>query len=274
MDAGVAAEPAVGRHHVGRVAGQEDPARLVALGHVGGGHPLRDVVDLHGKVRHPDGGLDEPGGLLGGELPGDVQGAGHGGISQRVDDEESRCPGPLESEEAAHGRVGDVADAEFGPGEELTAVGAEVDRRAAGELAVPAHPDPKLPADRAAVAVGGDDVPAPHPLDRAGCAVSDGGGDAVVVLVQGNDLGVVAQRRPEALGADAQQRLKRVLRDEHPAGRAELGHPVIEVRDKGRDLPFGQRADLVDAAVREVPLGREPLQWQLEPDRAHQLERA
>ena len=64
VDAGIAAEPAVGRHHVGRVAGQEDPARLVALGHVGGGHPFRDVVDLHGKARHPDGGLDEPGGVL------------------------------------------------------------------------------------------------------------------------------------------------------------------------------------------------------------------
>ena len=53
LHAGVEAEAAGRRHLVGGVAGQEDAAVAIALGHLRRGHPRSDAEDLHRRSGTP-----------------------------------------------------------------------------------------------------------------------------------------------------------------------------------------------------------------------------
>ena len=151
---------------------------------------------------------------------------------------------------------------------------AEVDGDAVRQQAVAAHADAEPFADRAAVPVGRDDVPRPDRTLRPALQVADDRRDAVRVPVQRRALGAVPQPRAEPGGPDAQDGLERVLVDEQPHRRAELVDAGVEVREVVRDLPAGQRLDVVDPAVRRVLLLGFAPDGVLEPGRAQDLHRA
>ncbi len=107
MDAGIAAEAAIGRHQMGAVAGQEDPPLLQPLGDVGGAAPARAAFDLDLQLAIAGGGphqLDQP-------RLGDVgRGIGPGhrigdGVADGVHHQKAPAGALLQAEEAAQGGV-------------------------------------------------------------------------------------------------------------------------------------------------------------------------
>ena len=97
------------------------------------------------------------------------------------------------------------------------------------------------------------------------------GRDAVGVLHQRGALGPVAQLRAQLLSSLAQNRLERVLVDEHPDRRAELLHTVVQVGEVAGDLTAGERLDVVDPAIGEVLLLRALPHPLLQPGGAQDL---
>src|SRR5205823_1908177 len=151
---------------------------------------------------------------------------------------------------------------------------AEVDGDAVRQQAVAAHANAEPFADRAAVSVRRDDVLRAYQALRPGRQVTQDRRHPVRVLRQRRALGAVPQPRAEFGGPDPQDGLQRVLVDEQPYRRAELVDPGVEVREVVRDLPAGQRLDVVDPAVRRVLLLRLAPDRVLETGRAQDLHRA
>ena len=139
---------------------------------------------------------------------------------------------------------------------------------------VAAHADAQPRAHRAAIAVRGDDVARAHRALVAGVEVAQRDRHAVVVLLDGDRLGAVADRRAELERALAQQRLERVLVDEDADGRAEALDALVELLDVGGELASGERLDRDDAARRAVGLQRLRAHALLEPHLADHLHRA
>jgi hypothetical protein len=83
-----------------------------------------------------------------------------------------------------------------------------------------------------------------------------------------------AHRRPELERALAQDRLERVLVDEHAHRRAEALDALVELVHVGGELAAGERLDGDDAAGRAVGLRRLGAHAVLEPHLAQQLHRA
>ena len=137
-----------------------------------------------------------------------------------------------------------------------------------------AHADAQPRAHRAAVAVRGDDVARAHRALVPGVEVAQRDRHAVVVLLDGDRLGAVADRRAELERALAQERLERVLVDEDADGRAEALDALVELLDVGGELAAGERLDRDDAARRAVGLQRLRAHALLEPDLAEHLHRA
>ena len=133
------------------------------------------------------------------------------------------------------------------------------------------HADAEPLAGGAAVAVGRDHVLRAHGTFGPGPEIVDDRRDTVRVLRQRCAFGLVTEPRAEFLGPGPEYRLQRVLVDEQPDRGAELIHPGVEVREVVRDLPAGQRLDVVDPAVRRVLLFRLPADGVLEPHRAQDL---
>ncbi len=265
LHAGVAAEAAVGRHRVGGVPGQEDPPLAVALGAVGDGTPGRDVLDGHRDLRDADGGAQqlERTRLVDGLRDVGPRRRGVGGddlrprrVADQVDDEKASVPRPVQAEEAAQHWVGDVVDALVAPRQQRAEVdvGAEVDGDAVGQQPVAAHGDAELVTGGTAIAVSGDDILCAHRQLGVLLEVQERGGDAVGVLHERAALSPVAQLRAQLPGALAEDRLQRVLVDEHPDRGAELLHPGVQVGEVAGDLAAGERLDVVDPAVGEVLL--------------------
>ena len=152
--------------------------------------------------------------------------------------------------------------------------GGEVDGDAPRQQAVPLHLDPEAVARRAAVAVGGDDVPRADLALLAGVEVPQRGGDPVVVLLERDDLGAVAQVGPELERLLPQDRLEHVLVQEQPRRGRQPLDALVEVGDVDRVLLAGQRLDGVDAAARVVHAQRRLAGALLEPRLAQDLHRA
>ena len=265
VHAGVAAEAAVRRDYVHGVAGQEHPPVGVPLGDVGDGLPGRDVLDDQRHPRDADRRAQQLERAVLGDPLGDVRPGrlrvgrhdlGAGRVPDEVDHEEAAVAAAVEPEEPAQHRVGDVVHALVPAGQQRGEVtlGPEVDGDAVGQHAVAAHLDAQPVPRGAAVAVGGDHVPGPHPGPRPGLQVGELRGDAVSVLLERGALGAVPGLRAQRLGVRPQDRLKRVLVDEKPDGRAELGDAGVEVGEEDPDLPPRQRLDVADPAVRRVLL--------------------
>ena len=139
LDAGVAAEAAVGRYDVRGVAREEHPARLEALGAVRLGLPGSDVDELHRHVGPDRRAQELQRSLLRQSRLHVDRRVLRDVLADRVDDEEAGAAGPVEPEEAAQLGVVHVEDALVAVAQQLGAVGAEVDRDAARELSVAAH---------------------------------------------------------------------------------------------------------------------------------------
>ncbi len=258
MDAGVAAEPARGRHQVHRVPRHEHPPVLVALGDVGDAAPARHAFDLDLQVRVPGRGphqLDQPrlrdvGGGVGGAFRiGD--GVAHGG-----DHQEAALGALLEPEEARQGGVVDVDDAEVAVRQEGREVGLQVDGQRVGEHAAAVHRNAQqLP--RAAVgAFAADEIgPAQHVLSAA-VHVSDGDVHAVVVLGDRHHFPAIDQRRAHFLRPPAKDRLQARLAHEPAAAGTELVDSFIQRRDQVRQMSPGQGLHGDDGGVgRELAQG-------------------
>ena len=191
--------------------------------------------------------------------------------AHRVDDEEAVAAAAVDPEEPAQLRVVHVDDALVAVAQQLGAVGAEVDGDAARELRMAAHADAQPRAHRAAIAVRGDDVARAHLALVPGVEVAQRDRRAVVVLIHGDRLGAVADRRAELERALAQQRLQRVLVDEDADGGAEALDALVELLDVGGELAPGERLDRDDAAGRAVGLQRLRAHPLLEPHLADHL---
>ena len=137
-----------------------------------------------------------------------------------------------------------------------------------------AHADAQPRAHRAAIAVRGDDVARAHLALVPGVEVAQRDRRAVVVLIHGDRLGAVADRRAELERALAQQRLERVLVDEDADGGAEALDALVELLDVGGELAPRERLDRDDAARRAVGLQRLRAHPLLEPHLADHLHRA
>jgi hypothetical protein len=109
---------------------------------------------------------------------------------------------------------------------------------------------------------------------RPGVEVAQRDRRAVVVLLDGDRLGAVADRRAERERALADDRLERVLVDEDADGRAEALDALVELVDVGGELASGERLDRDDAARRAVGLERLRAHPLLEPHLADHLHRA
>ncbi len=193
-------------------------------------------------------------------------------VAHRVDDEEAGATAAVEAEEPAQLRVVHVDDALVAVTQQLAAVGAEVDGDASRELRVAAHADAQPLAHRAATSVRGDDVACAHRALGPGVEVAQRRRHAVRVLIQGDRLGAVAERRTELERPLAQDRLQSVLVDEDPDGRAEALDALVELLDVGGELAARERLDRDDAARRAVGLQRlraYPLLEPHLPDRLH-----
>ena len=195
-------------------------------------------------------------------------------LTHRVDDEEAVAAAAVDPEEPAQLRVVHVDDALVAVAQQLGAVGAEVDGDAARELRMAAHADAQPRARRAAIAVRGDDVARAHLALVPGVEVAQRDRRAVVVLIDGDRLGAVADRRAELERALAQNRLERVLVDEDADGGAEALDALVELLDVGGELASRERLDRDDAARRAVGLQRLRAHPLLEPHLADHLHRA
>ena len=112
LDARVAAEAAVGRHHVRRVAREKDAAVAEALGGVRLALPLLDGVDGRRDVfTQADAQQVATVGLA--EAP--AVGVRTLGVARGVDDEKARLVGLLDAEEAAERGVAHQDDAHVPP---------------------------------------------------------------------------------------------------------------------------------------------------------------
>ena len=138
-------------------------------------------------------------------------------------------------------------------------------------------PDIVMPeplADRAAVAVAGDEVAGAH---RSFVAVVDVARDrryAVVVLLDVDHLVRVHEAGAELAGPFEQDRLEHLLRQHHPPRRAELLDAGVDVGDEVGDLSPVQRLDVVHPAVGVVQRQRRRPHPVLDPCDPHQLVRA
>src|SRR5215472_573773 len=246
--AGIAAVSAVRRYHVCGVAGQEHAPVLKALRGIGHGSPGRDVLDDNRYIGDADGGTQQLKGTLLRDPLGDVgpwsrRVGGHdlraGYVSHEVDHQEAGVTASVEPEEPPQQRVRHVVDALIPIPEQRPEIGlrTEVDRDAVRQKPMTVHANAEQFADRAAVSVGRDDVFRVYRTLRPAGEIADDGRDAVSVLLERHALGAVTQPRAELLGTGTEYRLKRILIDEQPHGRAELIDPGVEVREVVRDLP-------------------------------------
>jgi hypothetical protein len=102
---------------------------------------------------------------------------------------------------------------------------------------------------RTAVAVGGDHILGANRFGLAGNDVLDETGDAVRVLLERDQLGRVAHRRPQLFGAGPNERLEALLGHEQARRWADRGDAFVEIGDVCGDLLARQRLHRVDAAI-------------------------
>jgi hypothetical protein len=254
-------EPARGRVAVGRVADEEDATDLERRRDHSLHRPARDLVDLHREVADAERGagvglhlrvrlcgidrvveVDHP--FLGVRPPALRPHRDH-------HDEDSRLRGEDPADEHVWIR---------GQGREVRR---HVERRLLGDdaQALVLHADE---AGDPPSAVGADDVLAAHLVLRARAVVADRGEDAVVVLLEGDELVVEADAtRRQLLGPRLQQRLEADLREVELAPGARgapglvgaPGAPALELRQLPAVIGVGATEAGVERGGRHL-LGR------------------
>ena len=140
LHACVAAEPAVWRHRVGRIAGQEHTSILIALRVVGHRAPCRDIVDLHRHVRHTHGGAHQLDTARLGDVIGDPGRFRPRGVAHGVDREKARPAGFFQAEESAQHRIEHIDHSEVPAAQQRTRVSTKIDGDAVRD-----RPRPRMP---------------------------------------------------------------------------------------------------------------------------------
>ena len=274
LDARVPAEPSGRRHHVRRVARDQDAALGEALRPVGGRRPALDVLDLYGQVGRSERQADVIDARLLAHVLADRRRAVALLVDRRVDDEEAGVAVDREAEEADEPGMEDVDDAEVPVAEQFADVGAEVDRDAVREAPVAQHLDPEAPPDRAVRAVGGDQVLRPHGPLVAAVTRPDAGRHPVAVLRDVDDLRCVLHLGAARACLVEQDRLQADLGDEHPGRGAEVFDALVDLPEVPVELLAAQALDRHDRPVLDELAGGRLLDRRLDPDRAIGLHRA
>ncbi len=217
LDGGVGPGRGHRRHHVRRVADQEDPPLGEPVGHVHAGLPRHHADDLHGQVGHADDGAQQFDPPLRFEVLGEP--TVHNGVAGG----EQPPVGAVDRHEAAGGdRVVDRAQVELPAAHQVGQVGAEVHVEVVGQAAEPAARNAERLPDRTARAVSGDHVVGPHRVPLAAGPVHDRGGHARPVLAQRQQFGGEPHVGAARHGRLAQHRLQHVLRAQHAGCRGVL----------------------------------------------------
>ena len=234
LDRGVGAEPVRRRMAVAGVAHAEDAAADVARG-------VHVVVAP--QRRHADRDRDR---VVADQVVGDPDRLGLVDLRRRLVDVVAPDDQPLVPR-AHHAHQAQADAADVGPGlqhpvedaravrDVLGQVGVEDDVHAARHVHLALHRQPEVLGDLRAPAVGSDHVLGPDVVGAAAEAVLDRRGDAVVVLLEREVLGVETHARAALGGVAEQDRLHQVLRDVEVAGGARervVGKP-LRVRAPG-----------------------------------------
>ena len=249
MDRARQPEAAGRRVAVGGVAEQEHPSDLERLREDGFERPARDLVDLHRQVADSEGaarvGLDLRLGLR------------HVGGVVEVDDPFLGVRAPALGTHRHHHRQDpalrrvDPADQDVWVGGPLREVCCDVERRLLGDHAEPLVADADELRD-AATAVGADKVLAADLVLVARTVVADRRPDAVVVLLERDQLVVEADAAGRQLvGPRLHQRLEADLRKVLLAPRAR-GAPGLVLAARAPALELGQAAPVVRVGTGEA----------------------
>ena len=168
----------------------------------------------------------------------------------------------------------DVDHAEPAVADQRADVGAEVDRDAVREAAVPGSRDPELLPRRAPGAVSGDDVARAHRPLRAVLAAAHDRDHAVGVLLERDDLAGVFEPRAERGCMTLQDRLEPDLRDEEPRRRAQVLDALVDLAEVPVELLPAERLDRHDRAVLDELGGGGLLDLRLQAEAAVDLDAA
>ncbi len=271
LDTGVGTERPGGGHLVGRVAGEEDPAGRVPFGDPLRGVPRRLAGDLNRHVRYarcPADVVDAP---LVGEV---LQGLAPVGVPGGVEDPVRLV---VHRQQGAVGLgVGQVAGDEAAVAHDLSELRrAEGDAHVVEQVAGPGLPEAQPLPDRAAGAVGRDEVVRVHDGELAGLPVPEGRPHPLRVLLERAQLGGEAQVTTLFAGTAHQYRFEVVLAAQTPGGRADTGQPAarVDLLEQPLLVVAGERRCLEDPVV--VGQGRGGLADRLlRPGHPEQLHRA
>ncbi len=247
LDAGVGAEGAGGGHLGGRVTGEEDAAGAVAAGDALGGVPGGLAGDLDVEVGVADGAADVGGDAVVGEV---LDGFALFGVPGGVEDPVLAV---VDREEGAvRVLAGEVADDEAAVADDVgEAAGAEGDADVVEEVTGAALADAELLADRAAGAVGGDQVVRADGGVLAGLAALDDRRHTVGVGLEGEQFRAEAEVAAEVRGVREEFGFQVVLAAQAPGAGAEAGQAASGVDLLEQPLPrvADERGCLQDAVV-------------------------
>ncbi len=276
VDAGVPSEASVRRHHVRRVAHEEDAAIRVARRDVRARAPTRHSVDPHLEIRHPRRGSHEPDEVILTRVSRGVADIrARRGIAERVHDEKASLAVPVDTEEAAERLVADVDHAQRLAEQLRREIGREVDRHAVREHTASLECDAERLTYGAVRTFGCDEVLRSDVATLAGFRIADRDRDTVGVLHEADDLAPLDHLRPDRLRTLAQDRLESPLRDEEaPAGAQRVVDADVQTGDDVGELLARQRVHADDRAFGEELLLGLRLHLVLDPRSAEELDGA